>query len=184
MQFNEDKIYSTLGNRSKDDAGQGFIDSDQIVYDFDEITSEIALQYRDKRPMASCDALYLRKDDNIFLIEFKNVKKSRIGRTYFLQKAYDSVYSLQFAFFNNLSIEELRDRLCLVVVYNDGEKKDREQESKHFDEIKSSIKKLAGIEKRDILFDLEKYMGVLYNDVITVEKTEFMDEIYPQIFTA
>lgn len=33
MQFDEAKIYSTLGERSKADDGQGFIESNQIVYD-------------------------------------------------------------------------------------------------------------------------------------------------------
>lgn len=42
MQFDESKIYSTLKERSRDDNGQTFIESQQEVYDFDEITQEIA----------------------------------------------------------------------------------------------------------------------------------------------
>ena len=53
MRFDEDKIYSTLGERSQDDTGYRFIESVQKVIDFDEITKEIADKYRNKRPMAS-----------------------------------------------------------------------------------------------------------------------------------
>ncbi len=40
MQLDESKIYSTLGERSKDDDGQALLESTQKVYDFDEIKKE------------------------------------------------------------------------------------------------------------------------------------------------
>ena len=91
MQFDKTKIYSTLEKRSEDDNGVPFIESLQEVLDFDEITQEIADVYRNKRPTASCDALYRKDDNHIYLIEFKNARRSRIGKNFFKQKAYDSV---------------------------------------------------------------------------------------------
>ena len=103
MQLDKTKICSTLSECSKDDAGQSLIESAQMVYNFDEITKEIADVYRGGKPMASCDALYQKDAEHIYLIEFKNARKSRIGKKFFLQKAYDSVWTLAFAFYPELS---------------------------------------------------------------------------------
>lgn len=181
MRFDEKKIYSTLRERSEDDNGQSFIDSTQIVYDFDEITKEVADTYRNKKPAASCDALYVKDESHIYLIEFKNARKSRIGNKFFLQKAYDSALTLGFAFYQNLSFEELRERLYLVIVYNDDNVEEKEQESEHFDSLKEKIGCLAG-PKRRILFGLDMYEGSLYKKVVTVEKNIFMEQVYKDIF--
>ena len=181
MQFDEAKIYSTLGERSKADDGQGFIESNQIVYDFDEITKEIADIYRNNRPVASCDALYVKDKKHIYLFEFKNARRSRIGKNFFAQKAYDSAMTLLFAFYQNISLEELRDCLYLIVVYNDENVVEKEQESAYFEAFKKSVGCLAG-SRNIILFHLDTYKGTLYKEVITVDKDYFMEQIYPQIF--
>lgn len=181
MQFDESKIYSTLGERSESDDGEGFIESNQKVYDFDEITKEVADRYRNKKPAASCDALYLKDERHIYLFEFKNARKSHIGKNFCSQKAYDSALTLLFAFYNNLSLEELQNRLYLVVVYNDDHVTEKEQESKHFQHFKNKLESLAGVRDRT-LFGLEAYQGILYKKVITVEKDFFMEHIYQEIF--
>ena len=38
-----------------------------------------------------------------------------------MQKAYDSVWTVAFAFYHDLPLEELKNRLYLVVVFNDEE---------------------------------------------------------------
>lgn len=86
MQFDKNKIYSTLQKRSEDDQGNYFIDSQQEVLDFDEITQEVADQYRNKKPTASCDALYVKDDSHIYLIELKNARRSRIGKNFLSKK--------------------------------------------------------------------------------------------------
>lgn len=181
MQFDQSKIYSTLGERSKDDCGHKLVESTQIVYDFDEITRELADVYCVKKPMASCDALYVKDQDHIYLIEFKNARKSHIGKKFFLQKAYDSVLTLVFAFYQDLPLEILREKVYLIVVYNDENVVEKEQESKNFQAFKEKIGHLAG-NRRSILFGLEIYKGVLYKEIITVEKSDFMKEIYWKIF--
>lgn len=181
MQFDESKIYSTLKERSRDDDGHSFIESQQEVYDFDEITQEIADMYRNKRPMASCDALYSKDDSHIYLIEFKNARRSRIGKKFFLQKAFDSVFSLEFAFYQHLPLEELKEKLYLVVVYNDEGVVEKEAESPNFQSFKQAVGRLAGDNER-ILFGLDIYKGVLYKDIFTVEKDVFMEQFHDDIF--
>lgn len=181
MQFDKTKIYSTLEKRSEDDNGVPFIESLQEVLDFDEITQEIADVYRNKRPTASCDALYRKDDNHIYLIEFKNARRSRIGKNFFKQKAYDSVWTLLFAFYQDLSFEELKERLYLVVVFNDEEMMEKEQESRHFQAFKEQVGHLAEDKKR-ILFDLDIYKGVFYKEIYTIEKNIFLEQFCNDIF--
>ncbi len=182
MQFDESKINSTLGETSKDDnSGEYVIKSDQKVLDFDEITREIGGLYRNKRPLASCDALHIKNDEHIYLIEFKNARKSRIGKKFFCQKAFDSPLTLAFAFYPGLSLKELSERVYLIVVYNDDGVVEKEQESIHFEKFKNKMESLSMQEHR-ILFGLEIYRGILYKEIFTVEKEDFMKQIYKEIF--
>ncbi len=182
MQFDESKINSTLGETSKDDnSGEYVIESDQKVLDFDEITKEVSCVYRDKRPLASCDALYIKNDRHIYLIEFKNARKSRIRKKFFSQKALDSPLTLAFAFYPDLSLKELSKRLYLIVVYNDDGIVEKEQESIHFKAFKDMIGSFT-TQKHRILFGLEIYKGILYKDVFTLERKDFMQQIYKEIF--
>lgn len=181
MQLDQSKIYSTLGERSKDDYGQALLESTQKIYDFDEITKQVADVYRGRKPTASCDALYVKDAEHIYLIEFKNARKSHIGQRFFLQKAYDSAWTIAVAFYQDVPLETLRERLYLIVVYNDENVPQKEQESAHFQEFKQRMEQLAG-KKRRILFGLEIYQGVFYKEVLTVDKNIFMEQVYPEIF--
>ncbi len=181
MQLDKTKICSTLSECSKDDAGQSLIESAQMVYNFDEITKEIADVYRGGKPMASCDALYQKDAEHIYLIEFKNARKSRIGKKFFLQKAYDSVWTLAFAFYPELSLTELCQRLFLIVVYNEEGAEQKEEESEYFQAIKKKVGGWAGNRAR-ILFGLEIYKDVLYKEILTVDKDEFMEKKYSELF--
>ncbi|MCI9532129.1 MAG: hypothetical protein HFH38_10375 [Lachnospiraceae bacterium] len=181
MQFDKEKIRSTLGERSKNDEGIGFIESTKEVLDFDEITQEVADRFRNKRPMGSCDALHIKDEGHIYLLEFKNARKSQIGKRFFLQKAYDSALTLAFAFFPNLSLEEIKEKLYLIVVYNDGSVIEQEEKSESFQAIKDEIRRLSG-RKESILFGLGVYEGILYKKVLTVNKEVFMEEVYKEIF--
>ena len=180
MQFDE-KIYSTLRERAKDDRGQTFIKREQEVYDFDAITQQVADMYRNKKPAASCDALYMKDARHIYLIEFKNARRSRIGKKFFMQKAYDSVWTVAFAFYHDLPLEELKNRLYLVVVFNDEEYVEKEEESRYFQAFKETVGQLAG-QKERILFGLDIYKGTLYSEIYTIEKEVFMKQFYNEIF--
>lgn len=181
MQFDERMIKSTITETSKDNSGQSVVDSYQEVYDFDKITEEVALVYRMNRPQCSCDALFVKDTDNIYLVEFKNVRCSRVEKKQLCCKAYDSIMTLQMAFFPQYSIEQLKDRTVMVVVYNDDGVIEKEQESKAFDKMKKKLAEWSGNEK-SILFGLEIYKELLYRNIITVEKKEYIDRVHPYIF--
>ena len=78
--IDENKAKSTLSETSKDDEGNAVVDYQSPVYNFDRITRDIADIYRVKKPHKSCDALYIKDDAHIYLMEFKNIRRSRIPK--------------------------------------------------------------------------------------------------------
>lgn len=179
--IDKNKAKSKLSETSKDDKGNAVVDYQNPVYNFDSITSDIAGIYRVKKPHKSCDALYIKDDEHIYLMEFKNIRKSRIPKKELHQKAYDSIMTLQMAFFPKLSLDELKKRVVLIVIYNDAGIVEKEQDSVSFDAFKS---KLSGLSKSQnkILFGLEIFRGILYKDVMTLEKQEYVEGMHNLIF--
>ena len=90
--------------------------------------------------------------------------------------------TLQMAFFPELSLDELKMRVVLIVIYNDAGIVEKEQDSVSFDAFK---RKLSGLSKSQnkILFGLEIFQGVLYKDVLTLEKQEYVKIMHDVIFT-
>lgn len=137
--IDENRAKSTLCETSKDDEGNAVVDYQNQVYNFDSITSDIADIYRVKKPLKSCDALYIKDDAHIYLIEFKNIRKSRIPKKELHQKTYDSIMTLQMAFFPKLSLDELKMRVVLVIIYNNDGIVEKEQDSVSFDAFKKAV---------------------------------------------
>ena len=129
----------------------------------------------------SSTALHIRDNEHIYLIEFKNARKSRISKKWLHEKAYDSIFTLQLAFFPNWSLEELKKRVSLIFVYNDDGVIEKEQESAAFDALKDKMYALSG-GGRNVLFGLDIFRDVIYKQVLTVEKNVFMSEIHQCIF--
>lgn len=63
----------------------------------------------------------------------------------------------------------------MIVVYNDEAISQKENESEALEKTKEKLRTYAQIDKNaEILFNLERYKGTLYKDVITINKDEFM----------
>ena len=180
--IDKNKAKSTLSETSKDDEGNAVVDYQNLVYNFDCITSDIADIYRAKKPHKSCDALYIKDDAHIYLMEFKNVRKSRIPKKELHQKAYDSIMTLQMAFFPKLSLNELKMRVVLIVIYNDAGIIEKEQDSVSFDAFKRKMSDLSKSQNK-ILFGLEIFQGILYKDILTLEKQEYIKTMHNVIFS-
>ncbi len=181
MILDDEKIKSTLRETSKDDDGNILIDDLQEVYNFDIVTEIIAGVYRNKKPLCSCDALFIKNKDEIFLIEFKNARKSRVPKKQLCEKAFDSIMTLQVAFFPNFSIEDLRKKVNLIFVYNNEGVAEKELESPYFDKIKSKFAQISNYNST-ILFGLDKYKGIFYKNIMTVEKQIFLSKTYDLVF--
>lgn len=180
--LDENRVKSTLSETSKDDKGNAVVDYQNPVYNFDRITSDIAGVYRVKKPQKSCDALYIKDDAHIYLMEFKNARRSRISKKELHQKAYDSIMTLQMAFFPKFSLDELKTRVVLLVIYNDAGIVEKEQDSVSFDKFKRKLSDLSKSQNK-ILFDLEIFQGILYKNVLTLEKQEYIKTMHDAIFS-
>lgn len=182
MQSEDYEIKETLTKVSQDDFGNSVIENTQEVYNFDKIAEQVARRYRASKPARSCDALYIKDADNIFLMEFKNTRSSRVPKNHLKQKAYDSVMTLLCAVDPALSLEEVRKKVTFVVIYNNAETNaEHIAESKAIDQMKEKMYELSN-RKRVILFGLEIYKDVFYKDVYTLDKTEFETDMWKRIF--
>lgn len=179
--LDEVRVKCTLSETSKDNEGNAVVDYENVVYNFDIITNDIADVYRVKRPQKSCDALYIKDSENIYLIEFKNVRRSRVPRKELQQKAYDSIMTLQLGFFPRFSLNDLKEKVVLIVVYNDDGIVEKEQDSVSFDALKNKLNSFSKSGK-NILFNLEIFKGILYKDIFTLEKQEYSKTMHQQIF--
>lgn len=170
---------STIRETSKSDENIDFIESEVKVYDFDAYTEDICKEYRSKKSLSSVDAFALSDDGDFWFIEFKNARKSQLPKKSLPPKAYDSMYTAYFFLKQKYSIDELKSKAILFVVYNDdaisGEKK--ENPSKGFSKFKTKIGELAKIDTETrILFGLEKFKGFLYREIHTIGKQEFLEK--------
>ena len=91
------------------------------------------------------------------------------------------IMTLEMGFFQQYSLNDLKQKTILICVYNDEGVIEKEQESISFNNIKEKISHMAN-QENSILFDLEKYKGVLYRDILTVEKRQFMNELFNMVF--
>lgn len=91
--------------------------------------------------------------------------------------------TLQMVFFPNLSLNELKTRVVLIIIYNDDDGiVEKEQDSISFDALKRKMCDLSKCQNK-ILFDLEIFRGILYKDVLTLEKQEYIKTMHNVIFS-
>lgn len=171
---------ATITVCSQNDKGESLIIDETKVYNFDKYTEAICDKYRNKRTLASVDSFAFGVDDEFMFIEFKKARKSEIDmyKKQLKQKAFDSIYIGQFFLEGKYSLEQMKGRAVLYIVYDDDAVplRQRENASKRFDDFKKKIGSLAKIEeKSNILFDLDIYKGVLYKEIRTIEKKDFKE---------
>jgi len=183
IQFDDEKIKSTLKKTSFDWAGNIYLVNDsRSAYDFDEISKQIAAQVRLGKKARSCDALIIDKEYN-YLIEFKNMKSGDLNRckSELHEKAYDSMFQLQLYLGGEERLDELANRTRLIVVYNDSKgAEDRKTDvasSGSIDKIIGKLKNFSNIQGEwDSLpkkFRLGVFEGKFYNKVYTIDVKKF-----------
>ena len=70
-------------------------DETKAVINYDKMTNDICLEYREGENLSSCDAYSETKDRRLF-IEFKNQKLSRIDNRSIRKKAFDTLCLFSF----------------------------------------------------------------------------------------
>ena len=101
-------------------------------------------------------------------------------------KAYDSILPIQLLFCNDLSLTELCQKLTYIVVYNNNAHLKRnctEAPSASFEAFGKKMAELAKTDKKNkIFFGLEIYKGVLFKNIYTIDKEDFIQNYEPNIF--
>lgn len=182
MQLSDYEIKTTLTATSMDDFGNSVIESTQEVYHFDKITEQVANRYRASKPQRSCDALYVKDDDNIYFLEFKNVRSSHVPAKSLRLKAYDSIMTLMVAFDPSLSLEDIKKKVTFVFVYNNAAGKEQVSQSNAMEQMKNKLFELSN-KPRTILFGLEIYENVFYKEIYTIDRTDLIEnDMWEMIF--
>lgn len=191
IQIDQIKIKSTLKKTSLDDAGaQNLVEDEKEVYDFDEVSREIASQIRLGNAARSCDALYIGSKYT-YLIEFKNKKSSDLKKckNELFEKAYDSIFQLMIAFYANESMDDIVKKTRFVLVYNDAKAAQNPSSdissSTSIDQLTKKLKEFSkqeDLDKYPKKFKLKQLEGKLYEKIITIDVTDFNSEVKDIIF--
>ena len=179
------KYESTVTECSKDDYGNSLVDDNTKVYSLDDYAKDIGTEYRSKKKYpASADVFAFGEGNQLYLIEFKNARKSKIHFSMLASKAFDSMYLLQLFLDGKYSVKTLAERTVFCVVYRDdfGNMELQENPSASFQKFKDKIGTLAQISGRNILFGLEKYKDWLYKEIYTIGEKEFRELLLPKLY--
>ena len=143
----------------------------KAVINYDKMTNDICLEYREGENLSSCDAYSETKDKRLF-IEFKNQKLSRIDNRSIRKKAFDTL--CLFSFLNKIYGGEEKKNIYIVVY--------RENDIPSWSRYRSRTLLHSGIIKsHPILFGLEKYLS-LYSDIYTFDVDSFFSSsLYGEI---
>ena len=146
-------------------------DETKAVINYDKMTNDICLEYREGENLSSCDAYSETKDKRLF-IEFKNQKLSRIDNRSIRKKAFDTM--CLFSFLNKIYGGDEKKNIYIVVY--------RENDIPSLSRYRSRTLLHSGIIKsQPILFGLEKYL-TLYSDIYTFDVDSFFSSsLYGEI---
>jgi hypothetical protein len=192
LKIKKEDYKSTLKDTSWDKTGKCYLLSDsEEVYNFDDISKAVAKKLRLGNKTRSCDALYINKKDEIFLIEFKNRLPENKLKTELHEKAHDSFITLLEALYPNELICDIKPKCTLIIVYNEKkndvcEDDDSEDQSEHYNmapSIDNMEKTLKAFAKVGTLRQYKlKFKNYFYKDVFTIDKDVFIKEFKPFIF--
>lgn len=174
---NKQAYLQPLSKVSLDDSKTvSLVDTDDILYNFDGIKKYLCKQLQRREEAASCDGL-LERDGTYYFLEFKNQPSKKVDAAQLARKAFQSFHLFRLAFEQEMSVDESREHLVLLIIYQDSE------DDVSFEKLRRKVHGLANMPERDpILFDLRRVHGKLYREIYTMPRSEFMADWYPRLF--
>lgn len=171
-------------SHDKDGKVPGYMTNSEIqVINFDKVKECYIKDLFLSNTPCSNDALYIGKDDKIFFVEFKNgaleKNKKMIFNVY--NKIYDSLLIFNDIVQQNISF--CREKLCFILVYNEGKNFCGECEAKQEDSPKAMISKSIHkkAKKKYVRFGLQKFEKIYFKEVFTYTESEFENIFLTQI---
>ena len=178
------KFPNTLKNTSMDKNKQS-LDKymtmcETKVVDFDTFKNEFVKNLKLTTAPRSCDAVYMTKYNELFMIEFKNGIIEALKEYKIKTKIYESLLILCEKL--SQTIEYTRDNLSFILVYNeDVEHGPKQYEDTGLDKIQTALFKLANI--HIIRFGLNHFKKLYFKEVYTYTKAEFESEFVSKYCT-
>ena len=157
------------------------------MYNFDGISENFFKKVRGEKNK-SCDGYFEKNPQETYLVEFKNQEEGSVDKKWLKNKIYDSVSTLVMN--ENVTREDVAGRTTVIIVYNDDRKQEKTNSdyttSQAFNAFSEKMAALAGrqgiIDRLGKKFDLERYKGVLFKEVYTVDKKDFEQYFMDIIF--
>jgi hypothetical protein len=149
---------------------------EQAVVNFDKFKNEFIREMGLDTPPKSCDALYMTRQNEFYMIEFKNGIIEALKNYEIKVKIYESLLILCEKFSG--TIEFMRDNLSFILVYNENVTHGQYQYNNigqtSLEKIKKSLFDFAG--ERYIRFGLHHFKKLYFKEVYTYSKAEFDSE--------
>lgn len=167
-----------LSATSHDIANEEFMTNSNLkVIDFDEVKNQYIAKLGTRKEAApkSNDALYIKSEENIYFIEFKNGKVKKYD---LMQKNYDSTLILSDIISKHISF--MKENITYILVYNTDKNDFKEidgklvDKSKNRDFIGANLAKLSN--DTFIKFDLGFFKNYLFADVFTLSQKDFEEQ--------
>ena len=178
------KFPDTLKNTSKDKNKHSddkyMTMCETMVVNFDIFKNEFVKNLKLQTPPRSCDALYMTKNNELFMIEFKNGIIQALKNYKIKTKIYESLLILCEKIFQ--TIEYTRNNLSFILVYNENVKHGQEQ---YEDTGKYKIIKHLNdkADEQIIRFGLTHFKKLYFKEVYTYTKAEFESEFVSKYCT-
>ena len=178
------KSISTFKETSRDTDSQPptyMTDSEVEVINFDKVKERYTKELRGVETPCSVDALYIDKEDNIFLIEFKNGKIDSHKKYAIYNKIYDSLL-----IFNDIIKETVsfcRENVSFILVYNGNKVVDESAHETQEDSSKIQISKFfhKKAKKKFVQFGLQQFERLYFKEVFTYTESEFNEMFLSRI---
>lgn len=172
-----------------DDNNISLIDDEQKahrVYNFDGVSKKLCKKLRGEKNF-SCDAYYVKREDDTYLIEFKNQPEGNIDQKKLKNKIYDSITTIVMN--EDILPETVIQRTSVIIVYNNEVETLRDESSystsEYFSKFSGKLSCLAnkqGLDAFEKKFKLVNYRGTLFKEVYTIDKADFVHTFIDYLF--
>jgi len=168
-----DTLKNTSMDKNKQSVDNYMTMCETKVVNFDTFKNKFIKNMKLTTIPKSCDALYMTKYNELFMIEFKNGIIEVLKNYEIKVKIYESLLILCEKL--SQTIEYMRKNLSFILVYNENVKHGAKQfDDTGLNEIKMELLKLAN--EHIIRFGLNHFNKLYFKEVNTYTKAEFESE--------
>ena len=163
-----DSCIETLKETSWDEDNDIYVSTSELeVYNFDKVKEKYYENPKldEGKMIASCDTLYFHNENEIYLVEFKNMALSKLAegtkKREVKDKNIDSLFIYQDIV--GCGISQTRETVHFILVYDDAKT-----------EIRNKQRERSGQKIKEL--DLSKYEGICYKRCLKLSSNKFQQD--------